>query len=171
VTFPDEAGWRVRSGAGLLIHTPMSDARREQLAKEDERERRQVELEATNREVADEERRFALQLQGHEPRSVAEFLAQIAADDARRERARERREEMGLPVADDDVFGVVQPQREEREWRPTPWELRESQAARKEAAETTSASQADVAAVESKLSSQLVKVKAALYKATGHKAI
>jgi hypothetical protein len=49
VTEPDEVGWRVRAGASLLIHTPMSDERREAFRREEERERKAAEFEAEQR--------------------------------------------------------------------------------------------------------------------------
>jgi hypothetical protein len=39
MTKPDEVGWRVRTGAGLVIHAPLSAARRAVVEREVEVER------------------------------------------------------------------------------------------------------------------------------------
>jgi hypothetical protein len=95
-TWPEDPGWRVRAGAGLLIHSPMSDERREAQRREDEREAQQAEFEAELAKQAALERRWELQRQGVQPRTVAEVLAAAGAAADRADRREERLVAAGL---------------------------------------------------------------------------
>jgi hypothetical protein len=108
--WPEDPGWRVRSGAGLV--SQMAGQGLFSAEEEEERQRRAAEREAEAdagaQQLRDEqaaeaaaERAFEMARQGYTPRTPGEFLAAIAAEDARREAVRQRRIEKGLPVADD----------------------------------------------------------------------
>jgi hypothetical protein len=118
----------------------------------EEREAQQAQLEQEQREQAAVEKAAEEQMFGVVRRSPQEFLAQIAAIDAAKERAAARREAMGLPPASTDTFGAASvPAREPRPWRPTPWELRQNQAEREAAKQSTPATKADVERLEGEI--------------------
>jgi hypothetical protein len=133
MTEPDD-GWRVRMGAGLLMYTPMSPERREQFDREAEREAKAAEFEAEQRREAALEHRWELQRQGVEPRSVGDVLlaASVAAD--RQDRRDKKRDEDAAVLQDRPA------------WNPdhTKYALKASAAAKRELAETTPATQAEV---------------------------
>jgi hypothetical protein len=74
----EEPGWRVRMGAGLLVHTPMSPERRALFDKEAEREAKALEFEGQARRDAALERRWELERQGVVPHSHADVLARLS---------------------------------------------------------------------------------------------
>jgi len=153
--WPEDPGWRVRSGAGLVSQMAGQGLFS---AEEEERQRRAAEREAEAdagaQQLRDEqaaeaaaERAFEMARQGYTPRTPGEFLAAIAAEDARREAVRQRRIEKGLPVAD----GGYQPDpvfEQERPRRPTKWEVEARVAASKAEREATPATQADLRRLE-----------------------
>jgi len=149
--WPDpDPGWRVRIGAGLVSEMAeqglLSAEQAERQRRADERE---AEADARAQQMRDEQaaddaagRAFELARQGHVARTPGEFLAAIAADDARREKIRQKRIEKGLPVSDDGYSGPVF--ETERPHRPTKWEVEARVAAAKAEREQTPASQADI---------------------------
>jgi hypothetical protein len=78
MTEPEEPGYRVRMGFGLLADAPMSPERRAAFDREAEKERQQAEFEAQQHREAAAERRWELQRQGVQARSVAEVIAAAA---------------------------------------------------------------------------------------------
>jgi hypothetical protein len=85
--------WRIRSGAGLLVHCPMSPERRAAFDREAEKERLQAERDAELRQQAAVEHRGELLMQGVTPTSVAERLAAVAAAADRQDRRDKAAEE------------------------------------------------------------------------------
>ena len=154
--WPDpDPGWRVRWGVGLLAAAPLSDAQREAHAREDAREAAQLELQAQQARERAHERRWELQRQGREAHTVDEVIAAASFAQDRADRREQRVIAEGF----------------EAQARPKPrldrWELRQNQAEREAAKETTPATQADLGRLEQALS----KMKSALHAATGHKAL
>jgi hypothetical protein len=88
----DNLTGQVWVGGGLVRHMPMSPERAEQQRREDEREAQQAAFEAQQREEAAIERRWELQRQGYQARSVLETAEAVHAmwdrGDARNERQR-----------------------------------------------------------------------------------
>ena len=146
MTEPEEVGWRVRSGGGLLIHAPMSDERRAIIDREAEKERKAAEFEEEQRRQAALERRWELERQGVVPHTVQDVLARLsyAADRTDRIEARKEREaaeQLGLP-----------------EPRLNRWETKQKQQAAAAKALIEPASKADV----SKLSAAISQIKSKL---------
>ncbi len=144
MTEPDEVGWRVQIGTGLVVHTPMSDERRELFRREEEREAKAAELEAEQRREAAFERRWELQRQGVEPHSVQDVLARASfgqdrQDAVERRREREAAEELGKPIPAHLKLDKYQMKRDGEE--------------REKAKETTPATQADVSKLAGKVGS------------------
>ena len=140
--WPDpDPGWRVRTGAGLLAHTPMSDERREAFRREEERERLQAERDAEMREQARVERVGELLMQGHTPKTQAELFQQVSFAQDRQDAVDRHREEQAAELAGKPRPTYVALLREARVERET----------RQAAAEETPVSQAEFGRVVSKL--------------------
>jgi hypothetical protein len=133
VTEPDEPGWRVRIGVGLLVHTPMSEERREAIRREEEREAQAAELEAQARREAAYEKRWQLERQGVVPVSVADRLAMASFGMDRADKAEERREREAA-----EMLG------KRAEPRFDKWESKKNVAAAEAEREVTPATKADV---------------------------
>jgi hypothetical protein len=88
----DQLQGQVWVAGGLVRHMPMSPERAELQRREDEREAQQAAFEAQQREEAAIERRWELQRQGYQARSVLEVAEAVHASwdraDARNERQR-----------------------------------------------------------------------------------
>ena len=84
--WPEDPGWKVSIGVGLLAHTPMSPERRAALDKEDERERQRAEFEAEQRRQLALERRQEMLMRGAVQRTVGEVLQSVAVGMDRQDR-------------------------------------------------------------------------------------
>jgi hypothetical protein len=147
----EEPGWRVRMGAGLLVHTPMSPERRALFDKEAEREAKALEFEGQARRDAALERRWELERQGVVPHSHADVLARLSYGADRTDKIEERRaREAG------EILGQPEP-------RTTRWELKREQQAAAAKALIEPASKADVG----KLSATVSQLKAKLHSLSG----
>jgi hypothetical protein len=149
VTEPDNSDgvWRVRMGVALVMHTPMSDERREAFLREEERERIAVEFEEQQRQEAAAERRWMLAQQGVQPLTHSEFLARASFAQDREDAAERRREREAA-----ELLGKPEP-------RLDRWELKREQQPREAEALTTPATQAEV----SKLSQAVTQLKSNLH--------
>ena len=132
----------IRAGVGLLLlHTPMSPERREAFQREEEREQRQAELEAEQRRADALDRREGLLFQGETQHTHAEVLARLSSGADHEDRIEARREKDGAEA------------RGEHEPRRTIWEMKADQAAAREHAASTAASQADLTKLAGKINS------------------
>jgi hypothetical protein len=102
--WPPEPGWRVRSGAGLLLHAPLSDERRAAFDREAEKERLQAERDAEMRSTAAAERLGELRMAGRVPRTPQELFADQAFAEARQDAVEAKRAE-----ANADFYGKPRP--------------------------------------------------------------
>jgi NADPH-dependent glutamate synthase beta subunit-like oxidoreductase len=123
--WPEDQGWRIRAGVGLLAHTPMSPERRALFDKETEKERQAAELEQQQARERAVERRWELERQGITAHSIGEVLtnAAVALDrQDRRDAAAENRaaEELGKPRP--TVNKLLADAKAEREARNAVWE-------------------------------------------------
>ena len=172
MTWPEDPGWRVRVGGGLLAYAPLSDEQREIQRREDEREAQQVAFEREQREQEAAERRGMAQLRGEGARhTVGEFLAGVAYADAREQRKIAERKRLGLPVDDDGDY-FRDPNGKPQQDSPAPhrlnrWELQKAQREREAEKATTNAKLSDLDGLQQ----QVTKVKSALHAATGWKPI
>ena len=139
--WPEDPGWRIRAGAGLVIHCPMSDERREAVRRESEKEARAAELEAEQRHEAGIERRRDLERHGVVPVSVADRLQLASYGMDRADRVEQRREKEAA-----EILGQPEPRR-------TRWEIKQDQQAAAEKAAATPASQADLTKLAGRITS------------------
>jgi hypothetical protein len=87
----DEPVYAIRVGGGLMRHMPMSDERRAQQEREDEREAQQAEFEAQIRRERAAERRWELERQGVAARTVGEVIAAASIAQDRTDRREDKR--------------------------------------------------------------------------------
>jgi hypothetical protein len=148
--WPEDVGWRVRSGAGLLIHTPMSPERRAAFDREEERERKAVELEEETRRTAALEHRWELERRGVVPHTVGDVLQSAAFGMDRTDRIEARKEREGR-----EAQGLPEP-------RLNRWEVEASVAAAEAEREVTAATQAELRKVKQATESGLSEVRGTL---------
>ena len=144
---PDEVGWRIRSGVGLLLFAPLSDARRDLIERETEKERLQAEREAELRADAVAERLGDLRRKGYEPKTQQEFLEQVSRAQDRADAVEARREREAAEMA-----GQPPPH------RPTIWEQKLERQQAHAHAIVEPASKQDVSKLSSSIASLAAKV-------------
>jgi hypothetical protein len=149
--WPAEVGWRVRSGAGLLLHTPMSPERRAQFDREAEREARALEFEAEQARERAIEKRWELQRQGIEAHSVGDVLQSAALAQDRQDRRDQKDDEQYT-----ERFGHGRP----RQWVSQLADAKREREQREAAAEVEPVSKAELGRVAKK-------VQAAIWNITG----
>jgi hypothetical protein len=151
--WPAEPGWRVRMGAGLLVHAPLGDALREAHRKDDEREALRAERDAEMRSTAAAERLGELRMAGRVPRTPQELLADQAFAEARQDAVEARREE-----ANADFYGKP---------RPSTWRRELAAAAAEREAQKAVEAETPVSVAEIKTLKE--KIHAAFWNFTGKK--
>jgi hypothetical protein len=139
-------GWRVWSGAGLLRDAPLGDGLRLAHAREDERERQAAQRAAELRAQAVAEKLGELRMAGREPRTQAEFLAEVSRAQDRQDKIDAKREAEAA-----ELMGKPEP-------RLHPWELKQQQQQREAEALITPASKADVSKLSQSVTSLASKV-------------
>lgn len=145
--WPDpDPGWRVRVGAGLLVHTPMSPERRAAFDKEAEREAKAAEFEVEQRRQAVFERRWELERQGVVPHSHEDVLARVSYGLDRADKIEARREREAA-----EILGRPEP-------RVSRWELKREEQQQKAEALITPATKADVSKLSQSIASLASKV-------------
>jgi hypothetical protein len=146
----EDPGWRIRAGAGLLVHSPISDEWRERQRREDQREVAQATLEAEIQAQSVLEHRAELERRGVTATSVQDRLAAVAAADQREQRKHEKRLAMGLLPASNDYWGSDAAVDDPAPPQPRldRWEVKQAVAEREAAAENTAATKADLGRLE-----------------------
>ena len=147
----EEPGWRVRMGAGLLIHAPGLSA--ERLAaelQEQEREAQAAEDEAQVRRAAAYEQRWMLKRQGVEEHAHADVLGMVSRGQDRGDRIEARKEREGR-----EAQGLPEP-------RLNRWESEANVKAYAAEREATAASQADLRKVKLATEAELSGVQSTL---------
>jgi hypothetical protein len=152
--------WAVRAGGGLLYSQPISESLRAAHAKEDEKDRLQLEQAAEQRRAEAAERAGELAFRGVVPRSPQELFAEMVSPDVlARERAADRAAEKAEARAAEEAG------------RPRPTVnklLRDAKEARLQREAEEAATPASVAEL-GKVAAQVKKLKHGVFAITGHK--
>ena len=102
---PDESGWRVRIGFGLVQDAPFSAERRAVVEREAEREaeqeRRRAAFAAEHQTDAEIERIAELRRQGYEPRTRAQLFEQVSRAMDRQDKIDAKNEERTRAARED----------------------------------------------------------------------